>query len=317
VDLWLHGYAMLQADTARVPLFRRGYRDRMAALRRERGVSTQLDANTERLRARLASNPALVNGQFVPLYFGTWEDMRRLVDVFLQAQGNPQNIGNVQDPGLRLGLSVLGGSFPSAADREWLRLFVQSLDDERQRFYAAYWRAERNARAAVYTAVDSLWRTRYRARLDRYLTNTRLENGEFILSMPLNGEGRTITLGQRQNAVAVGFPETADAAIEAIYVFAHEIVSTVASVAITDHTTPAEQRSGAAAQYSAHAAVRGGALLLQRTAPELVSGYMRYYLRSAGSNASASEAAFNAAFPLPQAIHEAIVRQLDVVLGGI
>ena len=28
VDLWLHGYALLTADTARIPFFRRGYRQR-------------------------------------------------------------------------------------------------------------------------------------------------------------------------------------------------------------------------------------------------------------------------------------------------
>jgi hypothetical protein len=316
VDLWMHGYAMLQADTSRVPLFRRGYRDRIAAVRRQRGASTLLDANTERLRARLASNPALVNGQFVPLYFGTWEDMRRLIDLFLQAQGN---FGNVPDPGTRMGLSVLAGSFPAAADREWLRLFVQSLDDERAKFYGAYWRGERNARAAVYTAVDSLWRTRWRGRLDRFLTNTRLESGELVLSMPLDGEGRTITLSQRQNAVAVTFPETPDAAAEALYVFVHEIMGNVAQVAITDNTTPVEQRSGVTAQYTAHAAVRGGALLLERTMPELVPGYMRYYLRSAGASIPASnvDAAFASTFSIPQAIRDAISKQLDVVLGGI
>ena len=29
VDLWLHGYALLTSDTARIPFFRRGYRQQM------------------------------------------------------------------------------------------------------------------------------------------------------------------------------------------------------------------------------------------------------------------------------------------------
>jgi hypothetical protein len=49
---------------------------------------------------------------------------------------------------------------------------------------------------------------------------------------------------------------------------------------------------------------------------------MRHYLRAANAAAPAAggaalEQAFAHAFPLPQAIADAISRQLDVVLGGI
>ena len=58
--------------------------------------------------------------------------------------------------------------------------------------------------------------------------------------------------------------------------------------------------------------------LLQRVAPEILDGYMRYYLRSvnrpAGSNVQAT---FNSTFAIPDVIRDAIARQLDVVLGGI
>ena len=67
------------------------------------------------------------------------------------------------------------------------------------------------------------------------------------------------------------------------------------------------------------AAVRTGYLLLQRTAPDLADGYARYYLRSANASASATDpgATLASVFPLPDPLREAIVRQLDVVLGGI
>ena len=88
---------------------------------------------------------------------------------------------------------------------------------------------------------------------------------------------------------------------------------------IADNTTPAEQRSGIVATYTANAAVRAGALLLQRAAPELATGYMRYYLRSIGATSTMADpsAAFASSFPIPDAIRDAIGRQLDVVLGGI
>ena len=65
-------------------------------------------------------------------------------------------------------------------------------------------------------------------------------------------------------------------------------------------------------------AVRGGALLIQRTSPEILDGYMRYYLRSVNRPAGANvQATFNATFSIPDTIRDALVRQLDVVLGGI
>jgi hypothetical protein len=65
--------------------------------------------------------------------------------------------------------------------------------------------------------------------------------------------------------------------------------------------------------------VRAGALLLQRVAPELAAGYMRFYLRTLGSAAPTGDptTAFAAAFPVPAAILTAVGRQIDVVLGGI
>ena len=155
--------------------------------------------------------------------------------------------------------------------------------------------------------------------LQRFLNNTQQSNGELILSLPLDGEGRTIAYSKLQNSVAVQFPDRPMAAIEAVYVFAHETVNAITNTAITDNVTPAEQRSGATARYAANANVRAGAILLQRAAPELAAGYMRYYLRSAGLSEPTGDpsALFTSTFTIPDAIRDAITRQLEVVLGGI
>lgn len=316
IDLWLHGYAMLTRDTARVPYFRRGYRDRVASLKGQRNTYTQLDANRDQLSQRLAASPALVNGQFVPLYFNSWDELRNAVQLFVQAQGNP-NATN--DQTLRMFFAVLGSSYQTGADRDWLRLFTNSLDDERNRFYHDWWTNEQRERAATLAAVDSVWQRVYRPKLQGYLNHTQQNTGELLLSLPLDGEGRTVTQGRDGNAVTIGFPDAPASAVEAVYVFAHETIGSITATAINDNTTPAQQRSGVTSDYSAIGAVRGGALLLQRTAPELVPGYMRYYLRSAGATAPSGDptAAFAAAFPLPSGILDAISRQLDTVLGGI
>lgn len=313
VDLWLHGYALLLRDTSTVPVFRRGYRERVQAAKSQRNVTTMIDANRERLQARLGTSASLFNGQFAPLYFANWDQMRQLISLFIRAQGNPQAAG---DQATAQYFAVLRQSFVTDSDREWLRLFTEALEDERRQFYQQYWTQENGARLALVRAADSLWTTTYRAKLQGFLNNTQQEAGDMVLALTLGGEGRTVNFGSRQNAVAVTMPEQDPR--EAIYVFAHEVVGALVATAVNDNITPTEQRAGAGARYIPLAQVRGGAMLLQRTAPELLAGYTRYYLSQGGFSTSGNiSARLVASYPLPDLIREAIERQLNVTLGGI
>ena len=313
VDLWMHGYAMLLRDTSLVPVFRRGYRERLQAARTQRGVSSMLDANRERLQSRLAISPALFNGQFAPLYFANWDQMRQMISLFIQAQGNPQAAG---DQTTAAYFAVLRQSFATPADRDWLRLFSEALEDERRQFYQQYWTQENGTRLGLIRAADSLWSTTYRPKLQGFLNNTQQEAGEIVLALTIGGEGRTVNFGSRQNAVAVTMPEQDPR--EAIYVFAHEVVGSIVATAVNDNLTPTEARAGAANRLIPIGQVRGGAMLLQRVAPELVAGYHRYYLSQGGfSTAGDAAARLVSSYPLPDVMREAIDRQLNVVLGGI
>jgi hypothetical protein len=271
--------------------------------------------NREQLQRRFDVNRNLVGAQFIALYFGSWNDIQQVTNLFLDAQGDPRRAQSQQGANA---IALLAGYFPSPADREWLRLFVLALDDESRRYYHGYWVQEQQNRSAALAAVDSLWQRVYRPKLQGYLNNTQQQTGDFLLSLPLDGEGRTVHESARSNVVTVGFPRTPADAVEAIYVFAHEAVFQVASTAVNDNTTPTEKRSGVADRYQSAAAVRGGVMLLRRVAPELLDGYARYYLRAAGAPASGDPvAALERTFTLPEAIRASIDRQIGVVLGGI
>lgn len=315
VDLWLHGFAMLDTDTARVPLYRPGYRAQMLALMQRANVSSALVLNGAPLRERLAAEPRLASAQFLPLYFQSWEQMLGAVDVFLRAGGDPRQ---ASDSTTQSVIAFLGAIFPTAADRTWLQRFTTALQSDDQAFYHQYWAQQQRDLAPVYARVDSLWAGRYYPALAGYLDNTLLAAGDFILSLPLDGEGRTVTDSKRANAITTSFPRQPGDAVEAIYVFAHEAIAPLATTAVRDNVTPAEERAGAVSTYTGTALVRGGLMLLQRKLPELADGYARYYLRSANVPVSGNAAdALVRAFPLPDAIATALARQLDVVLGGI
>ena len=317
VDLWLHSFALLQADSTRVPFFRRGYRDSVVAVKRRGNVTTMLDANRDRLAARFLAFPNLVSAQFIPLYFGSWDDTRRSAELFLRTEGDDRAAGDLRSQQI---IRLFAGYFPTQPDREWLRQFLQAVEDERVKFFASHWQEQQRVRAATRTSVDSLWLTAgYRQRFVRFLNNSGADRGTILLSVPLNGEGRSLDLGQRNRIVAVNFPARPADAPEALYTFAHEMVGSVTSIAIDDNLSPAEKRAGAVDRYASAALVRGGAMLLQRAAPELADGYARYYLRSARVAFSTGDAmaALATAFPLPDSIRDAIRRQIDIVLGGI
>lgn len=316
IDLWLHGYALVQDDSAQVPYFRRGYRDRLTVIKNQANLLTGLDRVRDSLRLRLAENPGLVSGQFLPLSFATWEEMNRAIQLFIQADGSPRQARTQQEAFV---IQLIGGYFPARPDREWLRRFAAGVEDERVRFYHDYWVGQQRERATALAAADSAWQREYRPKLQRFLNNTQQQSGDLIPSLPLQGEGRTVSGSSRQNVMVVAFPERPADAPELAYLVAHEAIARIAAVAINDNTTPTQQREGVADRLASPAAVRGGLLLLQRAAPELADGYARYYLRAANRPAPASGAlaALEVAFPLPVEIRNAIARQLDVVLGGI
>jgi hypothetical protein len=315
VDLWLHGFAMVQDDSSLVPFFRRGYKNNLNTIKSRSNIVTQLDANNSRLHARFALNAQLVNAQFLALYFDSFDEMATAIDRAYRTDGDPRQASSQQDAETN---ALVAGYFPTHGDRDWARLFVQALRDEDTRFYRNYWEQQQRELAPVFTAVNNLWQNTYRARFQTFLNNTSQSAGEIYLSLPLDGEGRTLSAGKRQNATAVTFPLRSSDAEESIYVMAHELVSSLVSTAVNDNITPNDRRAGVADRYIAGGTVRAGLMLLQKIAPELATGYASYYLRSANRSVGSNPVStLTTVFALPEGIRDAISKQLDVVLGGI
>lgn len=315
VDLWLHGFAMLQADSSLVPPFRLAYRQEASQARRAAGTTSLLDGNAVVLARRLQGNPSLASAHFLALYFPSWDDLRRGVQRFLRAGGTVRAAESQEE--LRM-FATIGTYFPAAADRDWLRLFVESLDDERGRFFTTWWRQEQAARAGVRGQVEAMWRTRQAAAFARVMHGTGQRRGTIILSPVLGGEGRSIDVGRNDNFITVTFPAAGGDFAEAFYVIAHEATGAVSNAVVRDNTTPADETSGETGRLSTIAAVVGGALLLERVSPELADGYRRFYLRGARQvPANDVTAQFARIFPLPSSIVTALQRQLDLVLNGI
>lgn len=316
LDLWLHSFALISNDTAAVPLFRRNYRDSLTSIKNRSNAQTSLDANRDALSRRLNANPALVQAQFLAFQFASFADLQNAADKFQQLQGDPKR---ATDQATATLVAQFAASFPGAAERDWLRLFLLSVTDEDTRFYNNEYQRVMRQRAAVLSAVNSEWQNRYRAKFERFLNNTSQRQGELLLSFPVGGEGRTVVDARGQTIVAVPFPARTSDALEPIFVLAHEVTGNLVAGVVADNTTPAQQRSGESSAFVSFSQVQGGLLLLQKIAPELAEPYARFYLAQGGKAVPSSNAvaALRSAFPLPQAMIDALSRQIDIVLGGI
>lgn len=318
VDLWLHGLALLRADSAGtgavMPLYRRGYRDSLVVVRNQAQVVTRLDALRDSLARRMAVRGYLA-AEFVPFGYGSWAELQTAAERVVQVEGDPRRTGERG--------AAVAAAFPGPADRAWLRDFLEALADEQARFFGAEYQRQLRARQAVVTAVDSLWQRHYRPRLERFLNNTGQRQGELLLVLPVGGEGRMAPGREGRPVVAVPFPGRVEDAVEVVYVAAHEVTGALVAQVVGDHTTPAERRSGEGDRRIATGQVQAGALLLEGVAPELVDGYRRFYLRQAGERPAAMATApqraarFAARFALPEAVQAGIARQVALVLGGI
>jgi hypothetical protein len=315
LDLWLHAFASISDDSSLVPLYRKGYRDSVKAARAQSNTLSALDGNRATLAARLATSPQYLPAQFLPFEFGSWEEMKLAADRFLQFEGEPRR---ASDQNTASRVALFASIFSTPADREWLRLFMASAHDENTRWFAAEHQRVSRERQAVVSAVDTLWSRTYQAKFERFLNNTGQRNGEIVLSLPLGGEGRTGNGRERQTVVAVTWPGRAEDAMDALLVFAHEITGSLVGGVVTDNTTPAEAREGLSDRYVASGQTRAGAMLLAKVAPETLEPYMRYYLGQAGVRSGGSVAdTFARTFALPKAITDGLLRQIEIVLGGI
>lgn len=313
VDLWLHGFAMVTEDDAKVPLFVRGYRDAMTVAKNSRQILTKLDEGRATLAKAYKANPAWQGAQFAALYFGSVTELMTAANLAITMDGDPRKATTKEAQAI---FTLFNSWFPDKPGRAWLKQFVEGLADEQARFYHDYWMAEQRTRAPVLAAAESSWLA-LRPRLQAFLSGTKQPTGDFLLSLPIAGEGRTVKEGA-QVVIATGFPGSVAQANEASFTFVHEAVGSLAEAQVADQTSPADKRNGVADKMLANATVRGGALLLAAASPTLVEAYQRFYLRQAGVTPAGDVAAlFAATFPIPDAVRDGMAKQVEILLGGI
>lgn len=318
LDLWYHGLAYTGfGATPDVPLYQPDYVTRVVAAKRAAGVfPTVLDRRAEEFGRRFAADDRFSVLHFLPLYFDSDEQLFGALQAWIRAEGDPRRVA---DPRLGAAVQFLSQQIPTQEGRRTVADWLEVLGEEDRAFFATHRRARGAELAGVPAAVQAQW-DRLAARLQPALDYLLLNQGEVILSLPIGSEGRTLQVGPRRHRVAIGMPDPTRPA-DAVWSLLHEQMYALVSGVIEDQLAPAQRREQDEQLLSRRAAVRAGALLLDRLAPEAAADYRAAYLRWAGVTVPAARAerdrAFVQAYPVPEPLPRALAERIDAILEGI
>jgi len=322
VALWYHGLAYVRGRDAGarrtpVPRFASGYVAEITELKRRRGVyPTPLDTAAARLADTLSAS-AFDGLEFLPLYFQDAGALFSSFEAWAEAGGDPRRTGSAEAARV---VAFLSSLFPRAQQRQAVLQFVRLLRLEQEAFFANYWQEQLPALEARVVEVQREWDALAPA-LAVYLDYAQLENGELLLVPALGAEGRLVRGGLPYPRAAVLLPPARRPG-DAVLALVHETTYPIAGDAVRDYVAPAQLRELGEERLTSLAAVRAGAMILEKTAPRRVPEYHRLYLEAIGRDVDRADdealaREFRAAFALPDALEAGLVRVVDRALAGI
>lgn len=318
VDLWYHGVAVVGYGVA-VPdaLYDPGYAPIVRGAKERQGLAaTPLDRAARTLATTFRRDPAFEIVHFLPLYFATaeWPAMLQA----LRAMAGDDKASRLPgDARTDRAVGALAAILPRQSQRAALRRFAELLDAEWRMFLRAETARARDLRTAQARALEQRWNVEFAPALAHYLAQIGQERGTIVLSPPLGHEGRMVERmgGATAGAlVAITAPRSAspeDMAAAAFDVLRELCFAT--SRAVSDPPDGQAVEPAAAEQASRAAAVRCGALVLQRYLPRYRAAYQARFLaiRRPMSSPDTTTDRFASAFPLPPHVERRLTRAIE------
>ncbi len=317
VDLWYHGLAVVGFQGfGPLDYYDRGYAERVRAEKERQGVfPTALDGNASRFRAAFERDSTFEVLHFLPLYFASAG--RAAMLEALRAVAGGADPASATDPTARFGASVAAMLLTRPAQRELLVEFVDALEEEWDSFYSEYWTGITAANMESFRRIQAEWDGRFAPALAAYQSNVNLQRGAIIVSAALGEDGRIFEGDEndpRDNLVAVRL--RSDAPDASLYSAVREMCYPVVRRALVASEVDRRDRVSAERE-SSRAAVRCGAMLLERVAPQLANGYMQSFPSLAPAEAEPEEVTqeFLRAYPIDPSLELALRTELERVAG--
>ncbi len=316
LDLWFHGLAVVGfAGSGPMPLYDSEYGAVVERLKQEQGVfPTVLDERARSLASDFASHPGFELAHFLPLYFVS-ADRPRMFDA-LQKVARDGNANAVTDFRAKFGAGVVAQVLTEADQRQALANYALVLEQEWGAFYEDFWNELASSRQDLYQELQLRWDHELAPRLQAYLHAARLDRGAIVVSPVIGAEGRIFEGDPRQrddNLIVVGFPLGSDD-LDAVLANIVRELSFPLLRRVPNSTTTAGRDPAEAAAESSLAAVRAGALLLQRYAPDQVEAYQRSFVRARElepESGAALVSQFERTFAIPGDLSRALTAEVN------
>ncbi|MEN8145398.1 MAG: hypothetical protein ABFS14_10660 [Gemmatimonadota bacterium] len=315
VDLWYHGLATAGLQgLGPYDLYEPGYAARLNVSKAEAQTApTAFDDRVAGFGSALARDPAFEVFHFVPLYFASSavEPMLGALEVVGAAEGAPAAV----DVLARFGANAVAGTISRPDQRAVLTDWTSALRAEWDGFFADYWRELAVRNASHLQSIQAEWNDQFAPHLAAYLKEYRLDGGVLVLSDPVGPEGRIfegVPGNRSDNIVVVGFDEDAGPRAP-LYAAVRELCFPLVREVLAGQPVAANRASSAS--RSSTAAVRCGAYLLDRFAPELAPGYRSSFTRNASGDPAQVTAAFDRKYATDAALDAAMQNRLGAIPG--
>lgn len=317
VDLWYHGIALAGFGVAEpAALYDPRYAFDVRRTKQRMGLAaTPLDRAARAIAVTFGSDPAFEIVHFLPLYFAAADRPTMLQALrTLDSQNGPP--GNGRDAPTSRAVAALATVLPRPAQRTVLRQFAELLDDEWRLYLRDDERRASGVRAAQASAFEQRWNVEFAPALAGYLAQINRERGTIVLSRALGREGRTV---ERVSALAAGaivaIAAPRSVAPEDMTAAAFDVVRELcfATVRAVGHESGGRSVEPVAdEQASRAAAVRCGALVLQRYLPHHRAAYQARFLavRQPAAAPDTTTDRFVRAFPLTLEVERRLARAI-------
>lgn len=324
-DLWFHGMAVVDPiGPGPNPLYDPAYPSEVRRAKANAGLEpTPLDTRSGFFREAFRRDPAFEVLHFIPLYFHRagraefFSAMKLLV-------GTREGIPRAQTANTAFGLAAVGSVLTTQSQRSLLGEFMAALEAEWDMFFGEWWQEGSATRGRIQNSLQQIWAAEYGPAMAPTLQKMGMSGGVVALVPAIGGEGRIFggTSGNSMdNVLVVSAPTDPERIIEAIYSMLREVsFPVVRRVMERGGRVGGNQREEES--MAARAAIRSGALMLEKYRPDDLTEYQRFFLTQAGRQVPVGEATeepFRDEFPIDLEIEQALRGEIFTIAtnGGI
>jgi len=324
-DLWFHGMALVDPiGPGPNPLYDPGYPNEIRRAKGDASVSpTALDTRLGYFRNAFQRDPAFEVLHFLPLYFPRAGRTEFFVALKVLV-GAEEGIPRAPSAHTAFGLAAVGSVLTTRSQRSVLGEFVSALEAEWDGFFGEFWRAGAAPRDEILASLQESWKEAFLPALGPFLDGVGMSGGVVALVPAIGVEGR-IFGGSPQistdNVLVVSAPAGPEQSSEGVFSMLRELSFPLAR-RVMDRGGRVVGNQGEEESLASRAAIRSGALILERYRPDDLTAFQRFFLSQAGRNApegAAVEAVFRETFPLAEGIEQALREEIftTVTHGGI